>query len=597
MKHKILVVTANYKKAYPVIKAISETNNSAIIAFYHFFSSSIFSKYVHKRYVIANPYRNERKYISNLLKIIHNEDISMIIPVGFIDNITIARYRHLFKGVIIPIPEYEKILEVSNKLTLGRMLKKLGIKYPETSRYVRNRLEVDYPVVLKGLSDASKPVYILHKTAFRNLSIRDSKTIVQQFIVGIGHGYFALAKDGEIYLEFCHKRIIEDPPIGGPSVVACSYYDPVLIRLGRRIVKHLKWNGVIMVELKKDVETGEYYVIEINPKFWGSLELSQACGVDFTKALIDLFLLNKKPKQPNKIPKKCFAWIVSNLKYLKYDYRIFKKIASFALRNGYKFTDLHFNDLSELLYNVIMNARKVFFSRNNILKTNRKIIRNNMKLFLKHIIDNNIKALIFDLDGTIIKLNVNWGALRYLAMKQGLIKPWQSLNEALFHYIRQKDLELFNELNDLIKEYELKAVDKLRFDKELWELFSHIYKMDLKLGIVSKQSRDIIVRVLEKLRLEEFFSSVIGREDALIRETQITLHLQRFNMDPDDALFIGNTLLDIASAARAGVYSVAITDNVYHFYQFNAVGRACFKTIKDFLNVFLITINHKSKSQ
>ena len=36
-----------------------------------------------------------------------------------------------------------------------------------------------------------------------------------------------------------------------------------------------------MVEFKKDTRTGEYVLMEINPKFWGSLDLAIAAGVDF----------------------------------------------------------------------------------------------------------------------------------------------------------------------------------------------------------------------------------------------------------------------------------------------------------------------------
>ena len=43
----------------------------------------------------------------------------------------------------------------------------------------------------------------------------------------------------------------------------------------------LQWHGVAMVEFKKDSRTGEYVLMEINPKFWGSLDLSIASGVDF----------------------------------------------------------------------------------------------------------------------------------------------------------------------------------------------------------------------------------------------------------------------------------------------------------------------------
>jgi hypothetical protein len=43
----------------------------------------------------------------------------------------------------------------------------------------------------------------------------------------------------------------------------------------------LKWHGIAMVEFRQDSRDGEYKLMEINPKFWGSLDLALAAGADF----------------------------------------------------------------------------------------------------------------------------------------------------------------------------------------------------------------------------------------------------------------------------------------------------------------------------
>ena len=86
---------------------------------------------------------------------------------------------------------------------------------------------------------------------------------------------------GELKAYFMHERIHEVPPTGGPSSMAKSFYDEELIAVGSQVLRALKWHGVAMVEFKKDVDDGLYKLIEINPKFWGSLGLSIATGVDF----------------------------------------------------------------------------------------------------------------------------------------------------------------------------------------------------------------------------------------------------------------------------------------------------------------------------
>jgi len=328
-----------------------------IVAHYHWLSSPIFSRYVNRRYFVANPYISEKKYALHIASITRKEKIDMIIPVGFIDNIVLAKYRYLYKNVIIPIPSYEKIITVADKAKLASLLTEIGIKYPKTVPFENfsssTISEIKYPMVVKGVSDASSPSYILNEYHLKEIKITKKKLIVQQFIPGSGHGYFSLAKDGKVYAEFCHKRIIEYKPSGGPSVVACSYDDPTLISLGRKIVKHLKWTGVLMAEFRRDYETGEYYLIEINPKFWGSLELSFACGIDFPRYLVELFLLGKVPKV-TKIPKnRCFSWILSGLYYLKENYKVWLQIIKYGIKNGLYYTDVHFDDPTELFFSAL----------------------------------------------------------------------------------------------------------------------------------------------------------------------------------------------------------------------------------------------------
>ena len=57
-------------------------------------------------------------------------------------------------------------------------------------------------------------------------------------------------------------------------------HDEVL-RLVKRLMAALNWNGVAHVDLREDVSTGRVEIIEVNPRFWGSLLGSLHAGVNF----------------------------------------------------------------------------------------------------------------------------------------------------------------------------------------------------------------------------------------------------------------------------------------------------------------------------
>jgi predicted ATP-grasp superfamily ATP-dependent carboligase len=78
-----------------------------------------------------------------------------------------------------------------------------------------------------------------------------------------------------------HRRLRETPPSGGPSSCAVSIFENDLKSAGIKLLDHLQWHGVAMAEFKRDAKSSQLYLLEINPKFWGSLDLALDSGVDF----------------------------------------------------------------------------------------------------------------------------------------------------------------------------------------------------------------------------------------------------------------------------------------------------------------------------
>ncbi len=87
--------------------------------------------------------------------------------------------------------------------------------------------------------------------------------------------------DGKCLAHFTHKRLREFPNSGGPSTDRIGIADDKLLQMSLQMLEELRWRGVAMVEWKTDPRTNTAMLMEINPRFWGSLELSVRSGVDF----------------------------------------------------------------------------------------------------------------------------------------------------------------------------------------------------------------------------------------------------------------------------------------------------------------------------
>ncbi len=575
-KGSILIVSSNFRKAYPIVKSISKMGFRTITAFYTW-RSTVFSKYANKRYHIPNPYLDEKSYIANVLLIINREKPLMIIPVGFIDNVILSKYRrHIPPDVVLPIPEYSKLVRVSRKDLLAQLCEDLGIKYP---KILSSNEEVEAPVVIKGILDSSKPDYAFFKEEFNmKMNGKRGKVIVQEFIPGIGCGYFAIAKNGEVYIDYTHVRIVEKKPSGGPSIVSCINLNPELIALGRSIVKKLKWSGVIMAEFRRHMETGEYYLLEINPKFWGSLELALSKGLDFPKYLVEVFLYNKKPKAEISLKRKCFAWVLESMYYLKQNPKVWFKIVRHALCEGILNTDIHILDPSELIFSLITRTATLFTKSKRINGHGlyKRYAENILSLAIR-LNKKPINCVVLDFDGTLFNLRVKWNKLRKLLISRGLLKPWDSIQVGLY---KTKNTKHFSKINLILRSAEEKALENIRGDEKVKEMIEELTNKGIKLAIVTKQESFIVRKALKKTGLAGAFIAIIGREHCILRENQLKILFKKIHVKPEEAIVIGDQLSDMVSAAKLGATPIAIARNPYMCQKYIELGVPCFNNIK-----------------
>ena len=115
--------------------------------------------------------------------------------------------------------------------------------------------------------------------------------LIQERTFGDGVGIFLLRDAGVTALTFAHRRLREKPPAGGVSTYREAIAPPpMLVGLCERLLDALGYAGPAMIEFKQDARTGEYVLMEINARLWGSLQLAIDAGVDFPVALVEMAL-------------------------------------------------------------------------------------------------------------------------------------------------------------------------------------------------------------------------------------------------------------------------------------------------------------------
>lgn len=98
-----------------------------------------------------------------------------------------------------------------------------------------------------------------------------------------------LARDGAVELFWQHRRIASVGATGRSSVRIGETASPLLIEHVRSAARATGLHGVAMFEFRHNTQTNSHILVEVNPRFWGSLPLAVASGADFPARLWQMY--------------------------------------------------------------------------------------------------------------------------------------------------------------------------------------------------------------------------------------------------------------------------------------------------------------------
>lgn len=121
--------------------------------------------------------------------------------------------------------------------------------------------------------------------------------LIQRYVGGQGKGVFTICDRGRPLAWFAHERLRDVRPSGSGSSLRRSIpLHPLLREQAERLLSDLAWHGPAMFEFRDD-GVNEPWLMEINGRFWGSLQLAISAGADFPVQWVRL--LSGEPVNPN----------------------------------------------------------------------------------------------------------------------------------------------------------------------------------------------------------------------------------------------------------------------------------------------------------
>lgn len=276
------------------------------------------SRFAARSVVLPDPLRTPIDFSEAIRALAATEGASLVIPIAEPAILALLPHRERLHPCVIPFPDFDAFRAISDKRRLLAEAQTLGIAVPgqhvvtAPGDNLSPLDELEYPLVLKPArsvgesggeraklsvtfaataTEARAQIAALPHAAF--------PLLVQQRVVGPGIGIFTLVWNGTLRAAFAHRRLTEKPPWGGVSVYRESVaMDAPLLDRSLALLERFGWYGVAMVEYKRDAQTGRPYLMEINGRFWGSLQLAIDAGVDFPRLLAECALTGTADTAP-----------------------------------------------------------------------------------------------------------------------------------------------------------------------------------------------------------------------------------------------------------------------------------------------------------
>jgi predicted ATP-grasp superfamily ATP-dependent carboligase len=260
------------------------------------------------------------------------------------------------------IPTKNQFLQSINKKDLESYINGFEFYYPKTINLLDFEKDMlSLPFILKSSNETESKentIYINTFDEYNEILVKlknKENFIIQEKVIGDAVGYFAIFHDGVCVVDYMHKRLRQIPISGGSSTACTIYTDNRLLEKCRSFLKEKKWNGPVMLEflISNDMHT----LIEINPKFWGSFELSYCAGLSFADAYIQC--LSKMPVYMDyRIHQKSIYWPLDGDIVNLFKSRNFKGFIDYFKSDSYVVLGENF---TSIFYKLLWTLKKIIF--------------------------------------------------------------------------------------------------------------------------------------------------------------------------------------------------------------------------------------------
>ena len=326
MNSEVFITDGHWRKSLAAVRALGRKGIGVTVGESTRLATAAFSRYCHQAVVYPSPLLRPTEFVDYLRKELSRHAYQMLLPMEDETMDLISKHYSEFSSLTyVPVVSFDKLDFARRKDKVLQLAESNGIPIPKTwfiediTQLNELKDTLPYPLVIKprmssgavGIAYPKNPGELMSQ--YMSVHRRFPYPMIQELIPHEGPGYgasFLFDERGNVKASFVHKRLREYPVTGGASTLRESARYDDIRDMALTLLKKLDWFGVAMVEFKLDSRDGIPKLMEINPRFWGSLHLAVEAGVNFPYLLYRMSRGEKfKPVEHYETGKQC-RWML-----------------------------------------------------------------------------------------------------------------------------------------------------------------------------------------------------------------------------------------------------------------------------------------------
>lgn len=335
---RVLILDGNENQAVACVRSLARAGHTALVGSAASWSKAGWSRWCAGTFRYPAPEEDTAAFVHRVAaEAARQPGGALVLPLTERTTLPLSEKRDLLNtsGARLVLPDHKTVVRAFDKFQTIALAGELGVAVPQTvlieegTDAAKLAPTLRYPTVLKprssqegtaSLRPTGPPRYARDPgeflAALAEVRQRCRSVLVQEFVEGVGVGYFALVRHGEPRLEFAHRRLRDVRPTGSGSSLRVSIEPPPAVReAGRAVLRTLGWHGVAMVEFRVRPDSTPVFM-EVNGRFWASLALAVHAGADFPAQLAHLAEHGDvAPAPPCRAGVRC-RWLLGDCRHL-----------------------------------------------------------------------------------------------------------------------------------------------------------------------------------------------------------------------------------------------------------------------------------------